>query len=164
MVSPVNNMDSLAMGSRVLITSPVINSPMVVSSRTHMARQQVGRRRVSWIRTLRRVWSYIAGWVTGLIFFLMEKQNRFVRFNAMQSIIFFASYSVFLVVVSMLTAVLPFALSGVLSCVSGLVGLGVFVMWIILLVNAFQGKYFKLPIIGDYAERYVREIHLCKQK
>jgi uncharacterized membrane protein len=98
--------------------------------------------------------SYIAGWVTGLIFFLMEKQNRFVRFNAMQSIIFFASYSVFLVIVSMLTAILPFALSGVLSCVSGLVGLGVFVMWIILLVHAFQGKYFKLPVIGDYAERY----------
>ena len=98
--------------------------------------------------------SYIAGWVTGLIFFLLEKQNRFVRFNAMQSIIFFGSYSVFLIFVSMLTAMLPFAVSGVLSCVSGLVGLGVFVMWVILLVNAFQGKYFKLPVIGDYAERY----------
>ena len=29
-----------------------------------------------------------------------------------------------------------------------------FVMWVILMVNAFQGKYFKLPVIGDYAERY----------
>src|SRR5205807_8718075 len=34
----------------------------------------------------------------------------------------------------------------------GLINLAVFVIWIILLVNAFQGKYFKLPVIGDYAE------------
>ncbi len=98
--------------------------------------------------------SYIAGWVTGLIFFLMEKQNRFVRFNAMQSIILSATCTVFWIFVGIASAVLPFALSGVLSCVSGLVSLGVFITWIILLVNAFQGKYFKLPVIGDYAERY----------
>jgi len=93
--------------------------------------------------------SYIAGWVTGLIFFLMEKQNRFVRFNAMQSIILSAAYIVFCIFISIASAVLPF-----LGYISGLVSLGMLVIWIILLVNAFQGKYFKLPVIGDYAERY----------
>jgi uncharacterized membrane protein len=93
--------------------------------------------------------SYIAGWVTGLIFFLMEKQNRFVRFNAMQSIILSAAYTVFWIFINIASVVLPF-----LAYISGLVSLGMLVTWIILLVNAFQGKYFKLPVIGDYAERY----------
>lgn len=93
--------------------------------------------------------SYIAGWVTGLIFFLMEKQNCFVRFNAMQSIILSAAYTVFSIFINIASAVLPF-----LGYISGLVSLGMLVIWIILLINAFQGKYFKLPVIGDYAERY----------
>ena len=93
--------------------------------------------------------SYVLGWVTGLIFFLMEKQNRFVRSNAMQSIILSAAYTMFYIFISIASAVLPF-----LGYISGLVSLGMFVIWIILLVNAFQGKYFKLPVIGDYAERY----------
>jgi len=93
--------------------------------------------------------SYIAGWVTGLIFFLMEKQNRFVRFHAMQSIIFSVTSLVCWIFISMVAAVIPF-----FGYVSDLILLGVFIMGIILLVNAFQGKYFKLPIIGDYAERY----------
>jgi uncharacterized membrane protein len=93
--------------------------------------------------------SYIAGWVTGLIFFLLEKQNRFVRFNAMQSIMLSGAYIVLLIFISILSGVLPF-----LWFLSSLVTLGMFVIWIVLLVMAFQGKYFKLPVIGDYAERY----------
>jgi uncharacterized membrane protein len=93
--------------------------------------------------------SYVAGWVTGLIFFLMEKQNRFVRFNAMQSILLSAAYIVLLIFINVLSSVLPF-----LWFLNTLLMLAMFVTWIILLVNAFQGKYFKLPVIGDYAERY----------
>ncbi len=93
--------------------------------------------------------SYVGIFVTGLIFFLLEKQNRFVRFHAMQSIIFSATWIVWSIFVGMLSAVVPF-----LWYIGNLVNLGLFVTLIILLVNAFQGKYFKLPIIGDYAERY----------
>jgi uncharacterized membrane protein len=93
--------------------------------------------------------SYIAIFVTGLIFFLMEKQNRFVRFHAMQSILFSAAYIVLAIFIGIVTFVLPF-----FWFLGSLLYLAVFVIWIILLVNAFQGKYFKLPVIGDYAERY----------
>ena len=41
------------------------------------------------------------------------------------------------------------------ACLSGLVGLAAFVFWIICIVNAAQNKYYKLPIIGDYAEKFV---------
>jgi len=93
--------------------------------------------------------SYIVGFVTGLIFFLMEKQNRFVRFHAMQSIIFSAIWIVLSTFISMLSEVVPF-----LWYLGNLVNLGFLIVLIILLVNAFQGKYLKLPVIGDYAERY----------
>jgi uncharacterized membrane protein len=93
--------------------------------------------------------SYIVGFVTGLIFFLMEKQNRFVRFHAMQSIIFSAIWIVLSTFISMLSAVVPF-----LWYLGNLVNLGFLIVLIILLVNAFQSNYFKLPVIGDYAERY----------
>ena len=96
--------------------------------------------------------SYVAGWVTGLIFFLLEKQNRFVRFNALQSIMLSGAYIVFLIFISIVSGVLPF-----LGFLNGLATLGMFVIWVILMVNAFQGKYFKLPVIGDYAERYANQ-------
>ncbi|WP_287268020.1 DUF4870 domain-containing protein [Thermogemmatispora sp.] len=96
--------------------------------------------------------SYLVGWITGLIFYLSEKQNRFVRFHAMQSIIWFAALTILIVALDVL-GMIPFV--GLLTfCLSGLVGLVGFVSWIVLLIMAFQGKYFKLPIIGDYAERY----------
>jgi uncharacterized membrane protein len=98
--------------------------------------------------------SYLGVWVTGLVFFLLEKQNRFVRFHAMQSIIFFGGLSVVWFVLGFAIGFLPFPLSFALSCLSGLIGIGAFVGWIVLMINAFQGKYFKLPVVGDYAERY----------
>ncbi|WP_202901981.1 DUF4870 domain-containing protein [Thermogemmatispora carboxidivorans] len=96
--------------------------------------------------------SYLVGWVTGLIFFLVEKQNRFVRFHAMQSIIWFGALTVVEIALRIVWIV-PFL--GLLAfCFQGLIGLLGFVSWIVLMIMAFQGKYFKLPVVGDYAERY----------
>lgn len=103
--------------------------------------------------------SYVLGWVTGLIFFLVEKQNRFVRFHAMQSIIFFGGVFVLNIILQVLAGAMPSGMAVAFGCLSGLVGLASFVIWIILMVNGFQGKYFKLPVIGDYAERYSNQGH-----
>ena len=97
--------------------------------------------------------SYLGGWVTGLIFFLLEKQNRQVRFHAMQSILFFGSLTVLNILISFAgSAGVPFL--GLLGFAVGIIG---FVGWIVLLINGFQGKYFKLPLVGDYAERYANQ-------
>ena len=102
--------------------------------------------------------SYVLGWITGLIFFFGEKQNRFVRFNAMQSILLYVALTVIYIILYVLAAALAFSYLGFLIILVGLliwlVGLGALILWILLMINAFQGKYFKLPIIGDYAERY----------
>ena len=89
--------------------------------------------------------SYVFTWISGLIIFLIEKQNRFVRFHAMQSLLFFGSITVLSIVIGYIPYV------NLLSWVLDLVG---FVGWIFLMIQGFQGKYYKLPVIGDYAEKY----------
>ena len=91
------------------------------------------------------VLSYAFGWLSGLIVFFVEKKNRLVRFHAMQSILLFGTVSVLDIILNWV----PF-----LSFLTVILGLAAFVGWIVLLVNAWQGRYFKLPVIGDYAERF----------
>lgn len=93
--------------------------------------------------------SYVLGWITGLIFFLIEQKDEFVRFHAMQSIIVFGAITVFSIVISILFRV-PF-LGAILGSFLWLASV---VLWIILIVKAYQGERFKLPIAGDLAEKY----------
>jgi uncharacterized membrane protein len=99
--------------------------------------------------------SYVLGWVTGLIFFLMEKQNRFVRFHAMQSILFFGGLTVIQIILGVVGS---FPFLGLLTYLLGIAVWLIFIVgYIALLINGFQGKYFKLPIVGDYAEKYANQ-------
>ena len=90
---------------------------------------------------------YLAGWITGLIFFLIEKENRFVRFHAMQSIITFGSLTVLFMVIGFI----PF-LNLMLVPILAILQL---ILWIVLMVKAYQGQLFKLPMIGDVAEKNI---------
>jgi uncharacterized membrane protein len=89
--------------------------------------------------------SYLGGWVTGLIFLLLKRENRFVRFHAMQSLIFFGA-------MSMVTTV--FSHIPLLGFIGAGLGFVSFICWIVLIVKAARGRYYKLPIIGDYAEKW----------
>ena len=105
---------------------------------------------------------YVLGFITGVIFLMLEK-DRFVRFHAYQSIIVSAAWIVFWVAFSILSGILgmiPFL--GILVVLVGLLlslglGLGGFVLFILLIVRAYQGKTWKLPYIGDMAERYANQ-------
>ena len=109
--------------------------------------------------------SYVFGWLSGLIFFLMEKNSRLVRFHAMQSILLSVAAIVILVafwvvagilgvVVSYISGLLSFLLWIVTMLVGGVLGLAIVVGAVICLVKAFQGQYFKLPVIGNMAEKF----------
>jgi uncharacterized membrane protein len=95
--------------------------------------------------------SYVLGWVTGLIFFILEPKNKFVRFHAMQSIITFGAFSVFWFVIGMFSLIPVLGIA--FSVINGILGLIALVLWIILMVKAYQGETFKLPIAGDIAEK-----------
>ena len=109
--------------------------------------------------------SYIFGWVSGLIFFLIEKDSRLVRFHAMQSILFNVLIAVLGIVLWIVTFILvligtqlPGFLGTILSLLVTLVwivySIGLLIAWIMCLIKAFQGQYFKLPIIGNFAEKF----------
>jgi uncharacterized membrane protein len=89
---------------------------------------------------------YLLWWVTGVIFLVLENKNEFVRFHAIQSIVVFGFASVVLGVFSSIPL-----LGGL---VASLIGIAAFILWIILMVKAYQGERFKLPVAGDIAERY----------
>jgi uncharacterized membrane protein len=88
--------------------------------------------------------SYLVGLVSGLIFFLIEKENKFVRFHALQSLFTFAAFAVLNIVLGMAT--LGFALP--------LLSLAELALWIVLMVKAYQGEMFKLPVVGDLAAKH----------
>lgn len=90
---------------------------------------------------------YVLGWITGLIFFLLEKDDKFVRFHAAQSMITFGGLFVLQILFYGFWFVVP-----VLFYFSSIIWLAVVVLWIVLMVKAYQGEKFKLPIVGDIAE------------
>jgi uncharacterized membrane protein len=109
--------------------------------------------------------SYIFGWVSGLVFFLIEKDSRLVRFHAMQSILLNAAAAILGIVLWFVWVfgVLIFAaINETLASLIGLLlGLLLFVFWIgmlialvMCLIKAFQKQYFKLPVIGNFAEKF----------
>ena len=95
--------------------------------------------------------TYILGWVTGVVFLLIEKENSFVRFHAMQSIVVFVP----LTVLSWVVGILP---TGFFSFVGDLLWVLTLFLWLFLMYQAFQGKRYKLPFAGDYAESQLKNI------
>jgi uncharacterized membrane protein len=95
---------------------------------------------------------YVFGWITGLIFFLIDKRP-FVRFHAAQSI----GLSIGLIVVyfglGIVFAMMHFMSMGFLAlAVYPILGLGVFILWIFMMYKAYQHEKFVLPVIGPIAE------------
>jgi uncharacterized membrane protein len=99
-------------------------------------------------------------WIGGLFFFFAERKNRFVRFNAAQSFLFFGSVSIVFEVLRILgfLTLIPFIgwLFGfIFSAVSVVLLLGAGLVWVFLCFQAYRGAKTKLPFFGDYAEKLV---------
>jgi uncharacterized membrane protein len=92
--------------------------------------------------------------IPALVFLLIEpyKRSSFVRFHAWQSIFFFVAWAVIDILARLMENLLPTAGFLTLTLVQ-LVGLALFVVWIILVINAANGKRIKLPLIGKLAEQ-----------
>ena len=96
--------------------------------------------------------------VVGLIFFFIEKQNRFVRFHTLQAVLLAVSIFVLFFVIIFAGIAAAFVNDGLAGLIFSLgnlaVWVGGFIAWLVGMINAFQGKYFTLPVIGDLAERW----------
>lgn len=101
--------------------------------------------------------SYLAGWITGLVFFLLEKDNKYVRFHALQSLVVFGGLTVAWIALSVFWGVLAalrlYFLFPLLNLMNGLLSLGGLGLWIFLMIKAYQGEKIKLPVVSDIAEK-----------
>jgi uncharacterized membrane protein len=95
---------------------------------------------------------YVGLWVTGIIFLLIDKRP-FVKFHAAQSIVVFGGLTVIRIGLGIMAAMTGGLLGyGTFGMLSLLVGLITFVLWILLMIKAFQHELFKLPIAAPIAE------------
>ena len=90
---------------------------------------------------------YVLGWVTGIIFLILEKKNKWVRYHAAQSIVVFGTLCIALGILGWI----PF-IGWFFSGVIWIIGV---VLWIVLMVKAYNGERYKVAWAGDIAERMV---------
>ncbi len=88
---------------------------------------------------------YLVWWVTGIIFLVIEKENKFVRFHAWQSIFTFAAITIIQIILSFIPIV-----GWIIAIIVWILSV---VLWAVCMINAYQGKLFKLPIVGPIAEK-----------
>ena len=91
---------------------------------------------------------YLGAWITGIIFLVLEQKNKWVRFHAAQSIIVFGAITV----VDIILRFIPF-IGWVLSWLLSILAL---ILWIVLMVKAYRGEKYKLPVAGNIAEKQVK--------
>ena len=106
------------------------------------------------------------GWILGIIFLITEKENRFVKFHALQSLFLFALLIVLGIILQILTVVLGLVLgmvnlgwtAGIFTWVFGVILIVLFVILVLIAgIKAYGGQWYKLPIIGNIAWNIVNK-------
>ena len=97
-------------------------------------------------RNLAAMLSYLLMWVTGIVMLLVEQRDRYVRFHAYQSVATFAALHVGIWMLVHMPGI---------SFVGWLLIPVTLVLWIALMVKAFQGERLRLPVIGHLADLWV---------
>lgn len=129
---------------------------------------QVGKSSTGLDENIAALISYVFGWLSGLVFFLIEKDSKLVRFHAMQSILFCVLVAVLGIALWVVTflfllvgAMLPDMMGSLLALLGTFIWLlfsiALLIAWILCLVRAYQGQFFKLPVIGNMAEKIVNK-------
>ncbi|MBV8630864.1 MAG: zinc-ribbon domain-containing protein [Silvibacterium sp.] len=103
--------------------------------------------------------SYLLGWLTGIIFLLIDKRP-FVRFHAAQSIVVFGALTIIRIILSFAFlggGVIGYSIWGLLSTLIWVLGL---ILWIVLMVMAYQGKMFEVPIAAPIAKNIAGSVRV----
>jgi uncharacterized membrane protein len=114
--------------------------------------------------------AYVFGWISGLIVFLVSKEDRFARFHGMQAILFNIACVVIAVALSIVIAILAIivGVAGAALKLGAVAGIIAMLLWLVLLVyalaslvlllwtiwQAYNGKTYKMPLIGGLAEKW----------
>jgi uncharacterized membrane protein len=94
---------------------------------------------------------YVLGWLTGIIFLLVDKRP-FVKFHAAQSIVIFGGLTVLRIGLGIVMSTGGLLGLGLWAAITGLIGIVALVLWIFLMFKAYQHELFKVPIVAGIAE------------
>jgi uncharacterized membrane protein len=92
--------------------------------------------------------AYLAGFITGIVLLIIEKESRFVRFHAMQSTVVFVAVLIVSVVINSIPILGAFLYAFLLFP-------AVVIIWLVLMFKAYNRETFKLPLAGDFAEKQI---------
>jgi len=94
--------------------------------------------------------AYAIGWISGLALLLLEKEDQEIRFHAAQSLILFGGLQLFTILIIsiffFLMLLMPF------------VQLAAIVLWVFLMVKAYQGVHYRLPVVADLADKLLDKL------
>lgn len=104
---------------------------------------------------------YVLGWITGIVFMVLEKKSKFVKFHAWQSIVTFGALTVVQIILAIIGLIAAVTLSLGLALVVHVLSVIVWVitvgLWIALMILAYQGREWKVPLAGDWAEKQAQK-------
>jgi len=104
--------------------------------------------------------AYLAWWVTGLVLWMVEREDRFVRFHAAQAVTAFGAVALLIAVFMVLAAAsLSFLPSAFMPCLiaAGVTWLGGIALWLVAMWKAAGGDAFRIPLAAEWADRINRE-------
>jgi len=91
----------------------------------------------------------LAGWITGIVFLIIEKECKFVHFHAWQSIFTLGAAAIIQIILGFIP---------IIGWIIGIfVWIGSIILWVVCIMKAYQRKIFKLPISGNLAEKHVNK-------
>jgi uncharacterized membrane protein len=103
--------------------------------------------------------AYLIPPITGIIFFIIEKSNRVVRWHAAQSIVFGVAWIVVWVAFSVLSMILSAIIPIIGTIISLLVWIVVFlggmILWVICLIKGYSGTMWRMPLIAPWADKVI---------
>jgi uncharacterized membrane protein len=89
---------------------------------------------------------YLLIWITGIIIYILEKENKMVKFHALQSVLVFLPLNILYWI---LGYIFWFGIGYILAMIVGII---MFILWIVLMIKAYQGEKYILPVVGDIAD------------
>ncbi len=111
--------------------------------------------------SLAAILCYSIGWLTGLLFLLFVRENRFVRFHALQSLIFFGGVNLVDIALIRIGGLHIHYLSVFIVLFFMLLNFVAFVGWLVAIIQASRGQYYRLPFVGNLVAGYInRNVNL----
>lgn len=88
---------------------------------------------------------YLLWWITGIIFLIIEKDDKFVRFHAWQSVFVFGALTILAIILNWIPVI-----GWILGWIIWVIGI---IAWVVLMFKAYKGEKYKVPIAGNLAEK-----------